>query len=122
MRAVVWVDHMARHAEGVMRGFRLLAGGRTMAYEVVATRDRPPGLGYPEPAGPRSKEAKLRSLGWAFVPVPDRHAGAAETEPLHWALAEWLAIPPEGMNLAARKFRSRHAALAWAQQRASLRA
>lgn len=71
---------------------------------------------------PRSKEGKLRVLGWRIVPVP-RFAS-----PMHWARlalcwdnpAEWLAIPP-GDDLPAGRFPSRRAALGWAEEQVGMR-
>lgn len=111
--ARVWVDHMARQAEGIMRGLRCLSGGEVMSYEEVSALC-PASLLYPEAPQARSREGRLRRHGWSFVPVPDRRGHETEATPLVWGEAKWLAIPPEGRPEASQVFPRRAAAVQWA--------
>lgn len=63
----------------------------------------------------------LRALGWRIVPLPSLRENHELLAPrMEWWRAEWLAIPPEGSDLRARRFRGPGLAQRWATDMAGL--
>lgn len=69
-----------------------------------------------------SREKRLAERGWTLLPVPKfvrRTSNSRRFDsPLAWEAANWLAIPPERSDDAARAFTKKGLALTWAEARA----
>jgi hypothetical protein len=65
----------------------------------------------------RHPEIELCAAGWRFVAVPKfvaRRGRSLARPSLDWEVRAWLAIPPEALALAARRFDQKRFAFAWA--------
>ncbi|MBR0668283.1 hypothetical protein GXW71_28280 [Roseomonas hellenica] len=106
-------DRLRRGGAPMNRAYDFAAEGGTPVDETLCV---PPADGLVLKAPERALEAK----GWRFLAVP-RHtrrdpAGYdALCSPLNWDTRTWLAVPPEGSELAARSFAKKGPAFAWAE-------
>ena len=105
-----WAAKQAQHMHGSLSTVTAVDEGFAVKFGEVPRIDR--------------VRDELAARGWQLLPVPRfmarRTIDYAGRPALEWEMPRWVAIPPEGTAAAARTFRRKRDAVAWARSAASL--